>query len=342
MDEIKTTDKLKSYKLVCAKLGAMMCVYFICRMIAPYFGGFFARLTRQGALSETWLYVIQGVISILMVYIVPLLFAALIFGSFEYYKGGRLAELYKKPKKIARSLGTFPAMYGLGYGIALLTLLTGWFISRLNASDEAARVEELFQPTAIPAITNVAGLIGMVFLLVVVAPVLEEIWMRGIVFDALGPYGYGVTIIISSLLFGLMHGSVYMLFYTTALGFALGYVRYATGSLWVVTVLHAIINAVAAGMLVLTSLVEMTGENNKLINTALNIYMIAMLVLIIAGVIAFITRIPIIRRYKIENAWTEISGGRKMTAFFLSLPVLIMLLLAFEEHTEFLLLGFLT
>jgi len=132
-----------------------------------------------------------------------------------------------------------------------------------------------------------------------------------------------------------------MLFYTTTLGFALGYVRYATNSLFVVTILHAIINAVAAGYLFLSSLTEITNGANRLFNTFLNIYGLALLVLIIVGVIAFIRRIPVIRRYRIDNPWNEISAGRKTAIFLTSIPVIIMLILAFNEHTNYWLLGLL-
>jgi hypothetical protein len=158
--------------------------------------------------------------------------------------------------------------------------------------------------------------------------------MRGIVYDALTPYGTGAAIVISSILFGLMHGSMEMLFYTTALGFALGYIRYATNSLFVVTILHLIINAVGAGMLLISSLVKIENEQNRWLNTLLNYYQLAMLILIAVGLAAFIRKIPVIRRYKVENAWTEIGGRKKIALFFVSVPVLIMVVLAINEHAD--------
>jgi len=228
-------------------------------------------------------------------------------------------------------------MYGLGLGIALLTLLISYLISRITGGQTL--IEDMLRPSVIEPPTNIISALIMVVLLVVVAPIFEEILVRGIIYDALKPYGCGIAIIFSSVLFGLMHGSLYMLFYTTALGFALGYVRYATNSLFVVTILHAIINSVAAGYLFLSSLSEITNGENRLINTFLSLYGLAMLVLVIVGVIAFIRRIPVIRRYRIDNPWNEISAGRKTAIFFTSIPVIIMLVLAFNEHTNNWLLG---
>ncbi|MDR2559376.1 MAG: CPBP family intramembrane metalloprotease [Oscillospiraceae bacterium] len=330
MNELIIAEKpaLSAYKTVCAKLGFVMCVYFICRITA---GFTVSLIMRTDGISETAFHVSQGIISLLLVYAVPLLVAAILFKSFGYYSG-KINGLYKKPERLAKKLGTFPAMYGLGYGFALITILVNWLISRFT--EETTRIEEVFQPTTMEPSSNAAYLIIMVFMLVVAAPVFEEFLCRGIMYDALAPYGNGAAIIISSLLFGLMHGNLYMLFYTTALGFALGYVRYATGSLFVVTVLHALLNAVAAGILVISSLVEITNWENMLIVTFNNIYLVACLVLIVVGIAAFIKRIPVIRKYKIENAWSEISGAKKIALFFLSLPVILMLIFAFDEHSH--------
>jgi len=267
----------------------------------------------------------------MLVFMVPLLVAAIIFKSFAYYSG-KIGGLYKKPERLAKKLGNFPALYGLGYGVMLITMLVNLLISRFSKGFSQV-VEEVLQPTTLQPSTNVAYIVMMVFLLVVIAPVFEELLFRGIIYDALKSYGAGTAIIISSLLFGFAHGNLHQLFYTTAIGFALGYIRYATNSLFVVTVLHAILNSVAAGLLILPSLAEIIYEN-KIINTMNNIYMLAALTLIVVGLAAFIRKIPVVRKYKIENVWTEIGGGKKIALFFISAPVILMLILAFNEHAN--------
>jgi len=323
---------LAAYKTVCAKLGLTMIVYFVCRILGGYATHWFGGLALD--ISHTAAYVIGMVLTIVLVYIVPLLVTAIVFKSFGYYsRSGGLTALYKKPRRLARALGTFPAMYGLGYGIALLTLLASFLFSRLFTGWHTV-VEDLLQPTAIEPSSDIVGALMLVFLMVVIAPVFEEIWVRGIMYDALKPFGCGIAIVISSVIFGLMHGSFQMLFYTTALGFALGYIRYATGSIFVPTILHFIINSVAAGLLLLSSLVEITNDGNRLLNSIFNIYVLAVLVLIVVGVVTFFKRIPTIRKYRVENAWAEISPGKKAALFFASVPVIIMLVLAFNEHTQ--------
>ena len=321
--------KLRGYKVVCAKLGLSMCIYFTCRLILGGIAKLFEAVS--GKIDPTLLYLTHSLVVVILVYVIPLLATVFIFKSNIAYKGN-YRELYKKPRRLARAFGTFPAMFGLGYGIALLTLLAAFLISKFT--DGQTMIEDLLRPTAIEPTTDMLSILTMVFLLVVIAPLFEEFWVRGIMYDALKPYGTGMALIISSILFGLMHGSLYMLFYTTALGFALGYVRYATGSLFTVTILHAIINSISAMTLFLSALVQITDEGNRVINTVNVVYLTAVLILIIVGVFVFISKIPAIRKYKIENSWTEIGPWKKTAWFFVSVPVIIMLVLAFNEITK--------
>jgi len=314
------------YKVVCAKLGFSMSVYFICRFLASVVTGLLAR--NSGGMNETLASVLSYVIIVALVYVIPLVFTVIIFRYNPPFK-----ELYKKPKRLARALGTFPATFGFGHGIALLTLLCSFLLSKLLGGETF--IEQILRPTTVESTNNISQIIMMVILMVVAAPLFEEYWVRGIMFDALKPYGTGMAIIISSLLFGLMHGSLYMLFYTTAYGLALGYIRYATGSLFVVTILHAIVNSVGAITLLLLSLTELTNEENKVINTFYMIFIIAVFILIIISVIVFLSKIPAIKRYKFENNWTGLGPWKKFGVFLISIPVIVMMLLAVNEITEY-------
>jgi len=328
--EQSNESKLQAYNTVCVKLGLSMCVYFICRYLSARAVDMFGKMSD--GMSQTLYHLIYTLIVIMLVYIIPILFTAVMFNSFSVYKG-KFKILYKRPRRLARAFGTFPAMFGLGHGIVLLTLLVSYLLSKVLGGQTL--IEDLLRPTTFEPTTNIVAILMMVFLLIVIAPVLEEFWTRGIMYDALKPFGTGMAILISSILFGLMHGSLYMLFYTTAYGLTLGYIRYATGSLFTVTILHAIVNSIGAVALLLSTLVQITNEENRIINTVNMIYIIAVLVLIIIGIVVFITKIPAIRKYKIENSWTEVKPGKKAALFFLSIPVIIMLVLAFNEITRY-------
>ena len=320
--EQPTTGK---YSIVCMKLGLSMCVYFILRLMASLLSAPVSKILIN--VSEPVAAVLNLVFLTVFVYAIPIIFTALIFK----YKVP-LKILYKKPKRLARAFGAFPASFGFGYGIALLTLLISYILSKMLVGETL--IEQLLKPTTIESTSSISQVIMMVVLMVVAAPLFEEYWVRGIMFDVLKPYGTGMAIIISSVLFGFMHGSLYMLFYTTAYGFALGYIRYATGSLFVVTILHAIVNSVAATTLLLMSLVEITESQYRVLNTIYEIYGVAIVILIIISVIVFLSKIPTIRRYKFENPWTEVGPWKKIGLFFVSIPVIVMLIFAVNEITQ--------
>ena len=79
----------------------------------------------------------------------------------------------------------------------------------------------------------------LLFLTSAVAPAFaEEFMFRGMIYANLRPYGRGVAILISALLFGLMHQNAGQLLYTTAAGIVLAVVYELTGSFWCCVLLH--------------------------------------------------------------------------------------------------------
>ena len=76
----------------------------------------------------------------------------------------------------------------------------------------------------------------------VVAPILEELLFRKVTCDRLLPLGEGYAIILSAVLFGLVHGNFFQFFYAAGVGllFALVYVK--TGKIRYTVVYHCLIN----------------------------------------------------------------------------------------------------
>jgi membrane protease YdiL (CAAX protease family) len=82
--------------------------------------------------------------------------------------------------------------------------------------------------------------------LVVIAPVAEEILFRGYLFGKLRKYiPIWVAILITSLLFGLIHGAWNVAIDTFALSIVLCLLRLSTGSLWAPILLHMTKNGIA-------------------------------------------------------------------------------------------------
>ena len=73
----------------------------------------------------------------------------------------------------------------------------------------------------------------------------EELLFRGVILSNLMPYGKASAIIISSVLFGLMHGSMHQFVYTTVAGIIMGAVYVYTKSIWCSILMHMINNTLS-------------------------------------------------------------------------------------------------
>ncbi|NEQ47881.1 MAG: CPBP family intramembrane metalloprotease [Leptolyngbya sp. SIOISBB] len=102
--------------------------------------------------------------------------------------------------------------------------------------------------TTIPWLYNLL----MVFLLVVAAPVLEEFLFRGFLQHRWGTrWNPPVAILLSSILFGILHGNVIGL---TMFGLVMALLYFRTSSLGVAIAVHALNNAIAVSLELITRL----------------------------------------------------------------------------------------
>lgn len=77
---------------------------------------------------------------------------------------------------------------------------------------------------------------------VVLAPLGEEFIFRKLLIDRTRRWGDAVSVLLSGILFGLFHGNLFQLFYTTMFGFLLAYIYTRTGRLGWCVGLHALTN----------------------------------------------------------------------------------------------------
>ena len=83
----------------------------------------------------------------------------------------------------------------------------------------------------------------LIFIVVVIlAPIFEELIFRKLMIDRLSIYGDKMAIIFTAVAFGLIHANFYQLFYATLLGFVLGYVYTKTGQVKYTIIIHSAIN----------------------------------------------------------------------------------------------------
>jgi membrane protease YdiL (CAAX protease family) len=99
---------------------------------------------------------------------------------------------------------------------------------------------------AFPFVLNAA-------VLVIVAPVIEELMFRGLGFRLLERFGQGTAIVLTGLAFAVSHGQFEQLPALAAFGCAMGYLRSRTRSVYPGIAVHALLNLIGVALAVTIS-----------------------------------------------------------------------------------------
>lgn len=322
----ESAPKMTGFKSVCLKLGLMMVIIFVSRgaenvlLSLALSSGLFAGMDGNTA------YLIQTAVSFLFLYIIPMICAALLLKP-----KGMCAEVYKKPVYFSNAMGMFPAMYGLSFLVNLLTMLVSNLFRNTDLYKSFNTVNEL-RPD------NMFCAVVLLVQLVVIAPLFEEFWFRGIVMQSLRPYGNGFAIFVSGLLFGLTHANFSQFFYASVLGICLGYIAVSTKSIITTTIMHAMFNGMSGIMLLLITfddvgdyLLGISTEQTPGVVCYL-VFCFLLIMLMIIGVLMAIAKLRKIKRYKVPKMW-EVSAAKRWGVFLSRFTVIIALLLAADTFT---------
>jgi len=156
---------------------------------------------------------------------------------------------------------------------------------------------------------------SVAILVVIVAPIMEELLFRKILYKVLGGYGKKFFIISSAFIFGLFHMNLGQALYASFLGLILAWVYVEGGNLWDVIFMHIFINATGS----LFPMIVMSSENE----IAAAIFGLWFLFVIISGIIMSIN---IIKKYKKSEKpliSDEIEEPKKITELFKSIGMLV-------------------
>lgn len=143
---------------------------------------------------------------------------------------------------------------GLHFGLRRLNMpMILWGVLLVVASGVV--LEPLLAMFPTEAYDNVMQTIGFggwaIMSTVVAAPILEEVLFRGLIFESVGErFGRGAGLLVSALLFGLIHGVPVQMINAFVVGLILGYIYLRTRSLISVIIIHAVNNAIAYATMV--------------------------------------------------------------------------------------------
>ena len=167
----------------------------------------------------------------------------------------------KKRKPQPMRLGV--RLTGDTFALLLAGLACAFALSYLNSI-----VMNFFSiPEPIPPFTEVEPYmedysIILQFIMIALVPAFcEEFLFRGVILSNLMPYGKATAIVISSVLFGFMHGNFYQFLYTVAGGIVIGTVYVLTDSIWCSIIIHMINNSIAVLQESVLARLESAGAN---------------------------------------------------------------------------------
>ena len=224
--------------------------------------------------------------------------------------------------KASQWLGALASSFTIVYAANILGLMLTGIIGSLKGS----AVENVVMET----VTEVNPFISLI-VMVLIAPVMEELVFRKMLVDRVHQYGQGVTILLSGVVFGLYHGNLNQFMYAFFLGMFLAFIYVKTGKIIYTIMIHMTINGISGGIVpILMKMVDfngyyaaaMEGDTNAMMELLtghmggwilMGLLAITMVSLAIAGLIVLIVNR---KRFTLEAGEITIPAEKRFETIF--------------------------
>ncbi len=249
------------------------------------------------------LQVLQIVISTIM-FTIPVVIVAKLSG----YSISELVPLKKPERRLSVSLFFFGVAFCAFANIA---------VSFASSIFEGAGVEY-----SVDYGENPQGFFGflLVMLSTVAVPALvEEFAFRGVVMGMLKKFGEGFAIIVSSIIFGLIHGNFEQMPFAFLVGLVLGFVRIKSDSLWICCLIHAFNNFISVFFEYAFGSVAVQTQNV--------IYMFVLMVCLLSGLCGVFVLAKNPEVFSVEKPNLCCTSKQKYTWFFTSPAVIVLIVI---------------
>ncbi|MGN0348780.1 MAG: lysostaphin resistance A-like protein [Roseburia sp.] len=217
------------------------------------------------------------------------------------------------------------------FALMSVSNMIGQFITNIIALLKGSVVDNV-----VLQVTSNISLPTSFLLMVILAPIWEEIIFRKLLIDRTAIYGEGVSILLSGLLFGLFHGNLNQFAYAFSLGAFWGFLYVKTGKIIYSILLHMAVNFQGSviSMLVLKSLNLETlyaiMENPSLDNSALLpylpglvvclFYMLVFFAIVIAGIVLLLVNI---KKFTLKSGNIVIPKGKIFSTVLLNIGMIL-------------------
>ena len=143
----------------------------------------------------------------------------------------------KRPEKKKLGFGKWWLLFLISFGVMYIGAMIGDTVM-----EYASEIVGYDYSNGLESIIDEDNIWLTAIFTVIVAPIGEELVFRKLIIDRTQKYGGMVCIVLSALMFGLMHGNFYQFFYCFGIGLILGYMYYSSGKIIPCMLLHAAIN----------------------------------------------------------------------------------------------------
>ncbi len=314
-------DEIKQYKKDFSKLGGCFAVGTVLVLALQIVVGLVLRSVRP-----EWLLNVDISLFISSILMYGITFPIII------WLAGKVPS--KAPERHPLKAGKVIVAMILCLSVMYISNIIGIIITAMIGAAKGSLVDNPAQ-TAVMS----SNLWVIMLLMVIVAPIMEELLFRKVLIDRVVRYGEGVAILLSGLMFALFHGNLNQFVYAFALGVFFAFLYVKTGNVKITMFLHAFINfmgsVVAQSMLKLVRYDEMLKLDSTDMNAMMAfmmdnlggwaifmLYAFLVFGLVIAGGIMLIV-FAVQKRFRVNAGEKPIPKGRKFQTVFLNLGMLV-------------------
>lgn len=244
--DVWNNEKVKIRRLSVMAGCAVVAFILLSTVYVLFFQGITSLLVQFGVMEESALSAVKNSAS--FNYLYSLLYSVFVVGV-PFFVIGAIAHkkgyLDTIPLGKPRYFNFLPVIVVGAFGICLLgNIITAY----LDSFIEVVSGFEVAMPETPDPEKNVLD-IFLYFLSTAVVPALiEELIMRGIIMQPLRRYGDWFAILVSSMIFGLMHCNLLQIPFAFIAGVAIGYAVITTESLWTGVLIHFLNNAYSVAL----------------------------------------------------------------------------------------------
>lgn len=235
-------------------------------------------------------------------------------GLYLQQKTGTEIYKFEKPEKMSLSFLAIPfgffACLIANYVTSVIITVTSTFGVNLTSPDMETP-------------SGIADRIAYVIAIAVVPPLVEELGMRGTIMQPLRKFGDSFAIVVSSVVFAILHGNLIQAPFAFIAGLAIGYAVCLTKSLWTGVMIHFANNLYSVFSSFLIEDVPDVETQNK-------IYLVTLMILLVISVIGSAGFMLIKGKQKLGRPQTALTASKKASVFFLNPAMILAIIIMFK------------